>query len=250
MESMGEEVGPAAVCQSMEEDVGPAMEEEPEREDLSETCRLDRYCAMCVRAFCSHCCAGHHSSPGCHDVIPVGRDAAGQPCFPTHYPGSTRPIPDFIADRMGTADYVTPLARDAYCLNCMAAFCSSACHHHHRDCGRDLILRVEERGGRPCVPCRGDEEWLAFLESVVGDPVGEDDGSGMMLLPLLWRKPGACFQCGGPVPRPLWSCCSPVCATSHNREVTLRRERRDARRAAHLLAKLHIDGPNQQAKYR
>ncbi|KAL6633733.1 hypothetical protein ACP70R_026404 [Stipagrostis hirtigluma subsp. patula] len=230
-----------SMCQSMKEDVGPLVKRRLEVEDLSQTCRRDRYCLMCLEAFCSHCCHWHHYNPAFHGAIPVGVDAAGEPTFTKHYPGSGDPIQDYILDDIAGEDYATPLARDAYCLRCMIAFCSDVCHHHHRDCGVGYILRIEERGGRHCVRCRGDEVWFADLESILGDPVADDDDGELMLLPLLRREPGTCAQCGGRVPRPLCSRCSPACAASHDLELAQRRERRDAWRAARRLAKLHID---------
>nr|CAB3492960.1 unnamed protein product [Digitaria exilis] len=145
---------------------------------LSRTCRRDSYCAVCTKAFCSHCCGFHHSWTGFHVVIPIALDAAtGQPSLPTHYPGSRDPIPAFIADRMAAADYATPLAVDAYCVACMAPFCErAACYHHRRGCGGgDAVLRLEVRGGRHYVRCRGDEDWFSYLERILGDPVADDD---------------------------------------------------------------------------
>ena len=55
-----------------------------EFEDLSQTCRRDRFCQLCVRAFCSHCCPHHHRGPS-HAVIPVDIDAAGPPVFSTTF---------------------------------------------------------------------------------------------------------------------------------------------------------------------
>ncbi|CAN6309025.1 unnamed protein product [Urochloa humidicola] len=235
-----------SIFQTMEADLGPLVEEELEVADLSRSCRRDSYCTPCARAFCSHCCGRHHAI-GFHDVIRIPLDAAGRPVIPTHYdgPGSAQEqiiIPDFIADRMAAADYTTPLAVDAYCFDCMAAFCSSSCsHHHRRGC---VILRIEERGGRHYVRCSGDEEWFADLERILGDPVDGGDGE-TMLVPLLRRNPPcSCLQCGGPVPHPVWFRCSPSCAELHNRELARRRERRHDMRAARQLAKLQIDGSN------
>lgn len=213
-----------------------------EEEDLSEACRRDCFCAMCMIAFCSHCCRCHHHMKlaGCNCVLYVDTDAAGRPVFPKRYPNGEL-IEDFMLERLVAQDYVTTLNMDAYCTKCTHAFCTGICSHHHQYCGRDAIVRrIEEHGGRHYVRCKGDEKWFAELETVLGDPVGEDYGD-LMLLPLLRRRQGACAQCGGPVPRPVWSRCSPACAAKHDQEVAQRRERRGARRAARQMGR-HVDG--------
>ncbi|CAN6286592.1 unnamed protein product [Urochloa humidicola] len=235
-----------SIFRTMEADLGPWAEEALEVADLSRSCRRDSYCTPCARAFCSHCCGRHHVT-GFHDVIRIPLDAAtGRPVIPTHYDEpaglAEEPItiPDFIADPMAAADYTTPLAVDAYCLDCTAAFCSSSCGHHRR--GGCATLRVEERGGRHYVRCGGDEGWFADLERILGDPVDGGDGE-TMLVPLLRRNPPfSCLQCGGPVPHPVWFRCSPSCAERHKQELARRRQRRDAMRAARQMAKLQIDG--------
>nr|TKW41033.1 hypothetical protein SEVIR_1G287200v2 [Setaria viridis] len=211
-------------------------------EDLSQTCRRDRYYPLCIAAFCNHCCRGHHDTRWWDDLaIPVHVDAAGQPTFPKHFPNGN-PIEDWIVKRMVEEHYATPFKRDAYCTRCMRAFSTGLCFHHQQYCGRDFIVRrIEEHDGRHYVRCRGDEKWFADLENMLGDPVGEDYGE-LMLLPLLTRKPGICVQCAGPVPNPFWWRCSRACAASHDQEVARRRERREARRAALQIANLHVDG--------
>jgi hypothetical protein len=125
-----------SMFESMRHDVGPVVVEELEVADLSRTCRRDRFCGMCVRAYCSHCCGDHHSLRCFDDIIPVPLDAAGRPAFPTCYPGSADPIPPFVAELMAAEDYTTPLRTDSYCLACMVAFCSGSdsCYHHRRIC--------------------------------------------------------------------------------------------------------------------
>ncbi|KAF0919507.1 hypothetical protein E2562_029626 [Oryza meyeriana var. granulata] len=196
-------------------------------EDLSQTCRRDRYSVMCVRAFCSHCCDPYHVLPlGFHIVIPID-----DPVVPEHYPGwRLEPITDFVVDLINTEDYATALPRDAYCLFCFKAFSTSVCPHHLYRC-TDCVLRIAERDGRHCVRFTGDERWFPYVESILGDPVAveeDDNGEVLLLLPLL--TPASCVQCGCEVPD-----------TIHEREIAQRRERREAMRAAHRLAKLHID---------
>lgn len=138
-------------------------------------------------------------------------------------------------------DYVTPLPRDAFCVQCQTAFCTGVCPHHHARCGPDAIVRIEERDGQHCVRCTGSELWFPYMESILGDPVGDDEQGEHLLLPVLRRTPGTCVQCGGQVSNSLSSHCSAPCAANHHREVVQRRERREARRAARELAKLQID---------
>jgi hypothetical protein len=81
------------------------------------------------------------------------------------------------------------------------------------------------------------------MESILGDPVGEDvdwHGRYQLLLPVIRRTPGRCVQCGGQVQLGFKQHCSETCATAHRREVALRRERREARSAARELARLQI----------
>lgn len=149
---MEDEARAAASQQFMKEEIGAVVEEELESADLSRTCRRDRYCTMCTRAFCSHCCGFHHARIGFHDVVPIALDGAGRPSLPTHYPGSTDPIPAFIADRMAAADYATPLAIDTYCR---VPFCERACHHHRqrpRAPRRGALRPVQGRRGLVPVP--------------------------------------------------------------------------------------------------
>ncbi|CAN6253681.1 unnamed protein product [Urochloa humidicola] len=214
-------------------------------EDLSQSCRRDHYCAMCLEAFCSHCCYMEHIRYPCAVIPIVGVDAAGQLTFCRRYPAlDGELIEDCIISCILQHNYAARLTRDAYCIRCRRTFSTGICYHHHRSCGRDSIIRrIEEHDGRHYIRCKGDEKWFAHVESILGDPVGEDYGD-LMLLPLLRRKAGVCMQCGGPTPYPLWARCSPACAASHDQEVDRRRERRDARLAVRQLAKLHVNGSN------
>lgn len=146
-------------------------------EDLSRTCRRDSYCMGCWRAFCSHCCYEDHCAWRC-SVIPVGVDDAGQrqPTFCKRYPPDGDPIKDYLVNLILEQDFAARFARDAYCIRCGCAFSTGICQRHHRDCGRDRIVRrIEERDGRHYIRCRGDEKWLAHVERILGDPVvGED----------------------------------------------------------------------------
>ncbi|CAM0880829.1 unnamed protein product [Alopecurus aequalis] len=209
-----------------------------EFEDLSQTCRRDRFCQHCARAFCSHCCGSHHHSHGLsHAVIPVDIDAAGRPVF--------SPAFEFVDLRDGAiaaaaADYATRLPRDSYCMFCERIFCAGACPHHHDVCGPHAVLRIEEHGGRQCVRCTGSEPWFPHVESILGDPVGEgvdEYGQRQLLLPVLRRAPGTC---GAEVHWDLKQHCSEPCAAAHRREVALRRERREARSNGRELAELQI----------
>lgn len=63
----------------------------------------------------------------------------------------------------------------------------------------------------------------------------------MLLLPVLRRAPGTCVQSRAQwVGSHLEQHCSPACLNAHRQEVLLRRERREARRAARELANLQI----------
>jgi hypothetical protein len=93
-----------------------------------------------------------------HLAIPVHVDAAGQRTFPKHYPNG-KPFEDRVVKGIVAEDYATHFQRDAYCTRCMRAFSTGLCFHHHRDCGRDAIVRrIEEHDGRHYVRCRGDEK--------------------------------------------------------------------------------------------
>uniref|UniRef100_J3KYE3 Uncharacterized protein n=1 Tax=Oryza brachyantha TaxID=4533 RepID=J3KYE3_ORYBR len=127
--------------------------EKLELEDLSLTCRRDRYCVMCVRAFCSHCCAPHHVLPlGYHIVVPIDA-ATGKPVVPDHYPGRWRqePITDFAVGLISSAgDYAEALPRDGYCIYCLRAFSTASCPHHQHCCPPGCFVRIVERDGRRC----------------------------------------------------------------------------------------------------
>uniref|UniRef100_K3YY71 Uncharacterized protein n=1 Tax=Setaria italica TaxID=4555 RepID=K3YY71_SETIT len=120
-------------------------------DDLTRTCRRDRYCGMCLQAFCSHCCHEEHWRWPCA-VIPVGVDDAGQPTFCKRYPAPDGdPIKGYLINFILEHDYAARLAR------------------------RQGRLLHQERNGRRYVRCRGDEKcWLAHVERILGDPVGED----------------------------------------------------------------------------
>ncbi|KAM3329655.1 hypothetical protein ACQJBY_026598 [Aegilops geniculata] len=217
-----------------------------EFEDLSRTCRRDRFCQLCARAFCSHCCGYHHSGPF-HSVIPVDVDAAGRPVFSTTFEfGDSEQslrLRDAVVGTIAAEDYATPLPRDSYCMACRRIFCAGACSHHHDLCGPDAVLHIREHGGAYCVRCTGSEPWFPHMESILGDPLGEDrdeHGRCQLLLPVLRRAPGKCAQCGAQVQWDSKEHCSEPCAAAHQQEVDRRRERREARRAARELAKLQI----------
>nr|TKW41034.1 LOW QUALITY PROTEIN: hypothetical protein SEVIR_1G287300v2 [Setaria viridis] len=184
---------------------------------------------MCTQAFYSRCCYWHHDI-----LVPTPSSVSvwrppGRPTFPKHYPNG-QPIEDDIVKHIVAHDFATSADRDAYCVNCVCAFSTGICNHHHQRCGRDSIVRrIEEHDGRHYTS--------AARATRSGDPVGEDCGE-LMLQPLLRRKKGTCVQCGGPVPHPLWSRCSPTCAADHDREVAQRRKGRDARRTARQMDKL------------
>jgi hypothetical protein len=211
-----------------------------EFEDLSQTCRRDRFCQVCVRAFCSHCCGSHHSHALSHAVIPVDVDAAGRPVFSTAFEfGDSSRQRDHAVATIAAEDYATRLPRDSYCMFCERIFCAGACPHHHDVCGPHAVLRIEEHGGAYCVRCTGSEPWFPHMESILGDPVGEGvDGHGqrLLLLPVLRRAPGTCAQCGADVDWDLKRHCSEHCAAAHRRGIALRRERREGRGAARELA--------------
>ncbi|RLN23050.1 hypothetical protein C2845_PM07G04870 [Panicum miliaceum] len=208
-------------------------------EDLfSKTCRRDHFCIKCQRAFCSHCCGFHHIhiNWGVNMVVRVDLDAGGRPVFPTHTMDGHR-IPRFIAEEIAAEDYTSRLARDAFCLHCGVAFSAGDCSHHdHRAEGLpDAVVRVEERGGRPCVRCAGTEWWTAHMDVALGDPVhaGEDErGQYYELLPVVRFEHGNCLRCGRAVPRLPSTFCSDLCNQTHHRETEERRRRREARHAA------------------
>ncbi|RLM93705.1 hypothetical protein C2845_PM08G08250 [Panicum miliaceum] len=182
-------------------------------EDLfSETCRRDHFCIKCQRAFCSHshCCGFHHShiNWGVNMVVRVDLDAGGRP---------------------------GRLLR--FCLHCGAAFGAGPCSYHdHRAEGLPgAVVRVEERGGRPCLRCAGTEWWAPHMDVALGDPVhaGEDErGRYYELLPVVRFEHGSCLRCGGAVPRLPSTFCSDLCNRTHHRETEEHRRRREARHAA------------------
>ncbi|KAM0845749.1 hypothetical protein ACQ4PT_056154 [Festuca glaucescens] len=216
-----------------------------EFEDLSQTCRRDRYCQLCFRAFCSHCCS-HHTRVPSHSVIPVDIDAGGKLVFSTTWefgnsPESSRLRHDVIS-AIAAEDYATRLPRDLYCMICKKIFCSGACLHHGHE-GPGPVLCIVERDGRYCVRCTGSEPWFPYIVSILGDRVGEhvdQHGKYQLLLPVIRRAPGSCVQSGGQIQLDFKQHCSETCATAHRREVALRRARRDARSAARELANLQV----------
>ncbi|KAF7029200.1 hypothetical protein CFC21_041005 [Triticum aestivum] len=207
-----------------------------EFEELSQTCRRDSFCLDCFHAFCSHCCGSHHHRGPFHTAISV--DVAGRPVF---QPGDSQWMPDEVVRAIAAEDYDTPLPRDSYCTGCKKIFCAAACpHHSNGTCLAGVVLRIEEHGGAHCVRCTGFEPWFRRVEGYLGDPVGEEEDE-LLLLPVLRRAPGTCAQCHAH-----WAGwhyeqhCSLPCINAWRQEVLMRRERREARRAARDLANLQI----------
>ncbi|WVZ72342.1 hypothetical protein U9M48_020817 [Paspalum notatum var. saurae] len=219
-----------------------ARQELMKDEDLfSETCRRNSFCLCCNCAFCSHCCFYHHVHDwGGQTMAKVGLDAGGRPVFPTHTVKGVN-IMQCMVEEMVKRDYTARLVRDAFCLYCAKSFCADVCSHHdhHRRLGLpgDAVLRVEQRGGRPCVRCTGTEWWTSHMDMALGDPVHEgvdEQGRYYELLPVLRRQPGTCMQCGI---RLHWdddddTHCSHRCADIYLKELDERRRRREARHAA------------------
>uniref|UniRef100_A0A0D9UYP8 Uncharacterized protein n=1 Tax=Leersia perrieri TaxID=77586 RepID=A0A0D9UYP8_9ORYZ len=221
-----------------------------ELEGLSQTCRRDSFCFMCVHAFYSHCCHMHHGLPlYYHVVIPISVDTStGKPIVPERSPGCCpdKPSLEFVTNLVNKEYYSTNLPRDAYYMKCCTTFPIAMCHHHEYKCGKDAILRIVERNGRHCIHCTDNEPWFSYLESILGDPVAveEDDRDEMvMVLPVLRRSDlSVCVLCGDQLLDPRrGSLCSLPCDETYIQEVAQRKVRRDAARATQRLAKLHLD---------